>query len=330
MSAPFPEEEFARELHAKLLAAGLASRLSGVGVHWHCSVGDEDHHSKTDCFGAQGAEYLSEFVDRVGTAWARTKELRLAVSTIVRWSQGASVADLIAEFEHVEERRRKLERLVEAASRVDPDLAAIATSMTHRGCDLYELSWSASDRSIDIRSNADTFVAFFRWQDGVVARWTVRTEDLPRLLRSWLITRIGAVELESCLPDGEMRPVARHYDQGEFLLGDFLASWGEIEEFYADMHFAEARLAEQLVARLRAHHFDRTLRAGQSLLTLLLSRARRHGLRRGQPFVSIGFSGSKVRATLEPEGALVSESQGPEPTPELIRALRDLESRAVD
>jgi hypothetical protein len=68
MSAPFPEEEFARELHAKLLAAGFASRLSGVGVHWHCSVGDENHHSRTNCFGAQGAEYLSEFVDRTGSS----------------------------------------------------------------------------------------------------------------------------------------------------------------------------------------------------------------------------------------------------------------------
>ena len=73
-------------------------------------------------------------------------------------------------------------------------------------------------------------------------------------------------------------------------------SWRRIIEFYEEMvqspqwAFVEPllALARQFAATERAERF----RAGQSVLTLMISTAPRHGLRPGEPFVSVAAQGA--------------------------------------
>lgn len=71
--------------------------------------------------------------------------------------------------------------------------------------------------------------------------------------------------------------------------GEFLCSWDWIQEFYSadlkDWTFSGAML--RLLTELRLAGYDRRLRAGQSMYTLVLSRSRRHGLRAEQPFLAV-------------------------------------------
>ena len=59
----------------------------------------------------------------------------------------------------------------------------------------------------------------------------------------------------------------------------------------------------ELIKSMRAGGFDSTLRAGQSVSSLILSRSRRHGLGEGQSFIQFFFfsdeSSMNVNAHLE-------------------------------
>ena len=72
----------------------------------------------------------------------------------------------------------------------------------------------------------------------------------------------------------------------------FAQSWDWIEQFYRDDLLSEETwrwlgAMPNLISALRQRGYDRTLRAGQSLFILVLSRSREHGLRDNQPFVAI-------------------------------------------
>jgi hypothetical protein len=62
---------------------------------------------------------------------------------------------------------------------------------------------------------------------------------------------------------------------------EFLESWDFIERFVADLSaypdYKSGKQMLELITRLRALGYDRKLRAGQSLTTLILSRSRKHG-----------------------------------------------------
>lgn len=78
---------------------------------------------------------------------------------------------------------------------------------------------------------------------------------------------------------------------------DFAASWDMMLRFYdrfiADHDWAHLAQMRALVVQLRAH-YDRELRAGQSMTTFVLSRSRVHGMRQDQPSISMSPGESSV------------------------------------
>ncbi len=75
------------------------------------------------------------------------------------------------------------------------------------------------------------------------------------------------------------------------LEADFAASWERMIAFYDDFlkDAAWGWLARMrdLVVRLRDAGYNRTLRAGQSMTTFMVSRSRDHGLRPEQPSLAL-------------------------------------------
>lgn len=86
-----------------------------------------------------------------------------------------------------------------------------------------------------------------------------------------------------------MAKAASCYEEGRGVEGEFVESWDRIEKFYAEMNFPPAEEIRSLIKAMREKGYDRTLRAGQSMYTLMLSRSRRHGLRQGQPHIAFQF-----------------------------------------
>src|SRR5436190_23924419 len=87
--------------------------------------------------------------------------------------------------------------------------------------------------------------------------------------------------------------IAPYYEMGRAVEGESIFSWKWIEPFFRETLRKRPGVqhAGDLIAQMRAAGFERTLRAGQSLASLTLSRSRRHGLREDQPNISFVFRG---------------------------------------
>ncbi len=91
----------------------------------------------------------------------------------------------------------------------------------------------------------------------------------------------------------EVGQLAKYYEYGEGLKGEFIESWNSIERFYERINKKFTPKILNLIRQLRQKGFDERLRAGQSLYTFMLSRSRRHGLTQEQNFIALKFKVDK-------------------------------------
>ena len=297
----FPEESHARDLHRELVKVfGSASpktavALAGAGVHWNCTVTHGDRLCLIHCFDLKGAgpEYLVSFEHEKETcAMGRTSSRADTIAAAQTWIGGCEVSQLQERFAFVDRQKRSLKAIVADVIGLCPELQHITHELKHTICDLYDLCFRARDRSCRIHywgknTHAD---AIFNWDECRI--FSVRTGDVDQLallLKRWLCDYVPPSTLQKEFPSIEMGKVARYYEEGRGIEGEFIESWDGIEEFYEEMRFPSAEAVRALVATMRKKGYDRTLRAGQSMFTLILSRSRRHGLRQGQPSVAFQF-----------------------------------------
>ena len=188
--------------------------------------------------------------------------------------------------------RRELAGILSELAVALPELSARASSRIHR-LDLgYELRIVAGDRGCTVVTGGEEIdpECCFTWDSGEM--FGVRTSDLDllaRLLRRWLFDVVPPSAVKAEFATVEMSPYARYYEEGRPVEGEFLCSWDWMERFYRDDLKALSGSAPmlQLLSQLRQAGYDRSLRAGQSMHILILSRSRRHGLRSRQPSVAI-------------------------------------------
>jgi hypothetical protein len=57
--------------------------------------------------------------------------------------------------------------------------------------------------------------------------------------------------LKDEFPSIELGKVARYYEEGRGVEGEFIESWDRIEKFYEDMNFAPAEAIRTLIATMR-------------------------------------------------------------------------------
>ena len=73
---------------------------------------------------------------------------------------------------------------------------------------------------------------------------------------------------------------------------EFIQSWEQVQQFYRSDYNSWLRsIVWRFIAVLRKAGYDRKLRAGQSMHSLVLSRSRRTGLSPKRPLVSFEFHG---------------------------------------
>jgi hypothetical protein len=83
---------------------------------------------------------------------------------------------------------------------------------------------------------------------------------------------------------------------------------------------------------MRAKGYDQSLRAGQSMWTLMLSRSRRHGLNGHQPYIAFDFGAPEmeVRVALDSAEPQHFSFAKAELTPEVEALLQQLAAMDVD
>lgn len=338
----YPEEAQARKLH-RALAKETARRgmvvtlsIEGAGVHWHCAVALGVRICQIHCFAEQRVEHFIEF-DEGGTtaAMGRTPLSDHAIDAALAWLAGSSVENLHRQFAFVDARFRALRAILREVRDLRPATALAVSELKKDLADIYELWYRARDRACRVAFYGDNPEPdlYFLWDECEMFR--LRTGDAQlraALIDAWIVDGAVPSRIKAEYEVVTLQPVARYYEEGRPIEGEFICSWDSVEAFYhhswpRDYPGREDVL--RLIAEMRRAGFDRTLRAGQSLFTLMVSRSRRHGLRRDQHWIamSVGRGGMEVEAQLGGKEELRSEDVAL--IPDLERLLRQLEAEPI-
>lgn len=332
----YEEETYAKELQHlfQITLSNDCILCEGAGVHWQCSVQRGERRVKVSCFSSAGPEYLASFYVGSNTlAWGRTHRVDELLESVQAWVDGHELPTLYARFAFVDADKRTLEHLRDAVVAYNPVLGQLDAWLEHQMCDVYMLHWRWKNRrcQIEFYGNERHPQSMFYWDDCELFRLAV--SDIPllaSLLQRWLFDAVLPSTIANEFPTVTMDPVAQYYEAGTPIEGEFLVSWDRIETYFVDPNMPNAKAVLAFVQALRSHGFDRTLRAGQSLWTLVLSRSRRHGLRDNQPCVAFEFHNNRLRVRGYHLQSVKIDVPRIELTAEVLEHLRQLAAQPID
>jgi hypothetical protein len=124
------------------------------------------------------------------------------------------------------------------------------------------------------------------------------------LIKRWVYDEALPSRLAQEYDGLDVGPLASYYEAGNGIEGEFILSWDGIVAFYERLpRFPHTAAVLAMIAQMRKNGFDRTLRAGQSMFTFIVSRSRRYGLQRHHPHVLFHFlhDGMEIVARLPDE-----------------------------
>ena len=173
--------------------------------------------------------------------------------------------------------------------------------------------------------------ANFGWDDSELFRFNAADPAaLGAVLAAWLADNAPPSKLRKDFPWLQIGPLADYYEKGNPVEGEFIESWNQMEEVYGGSRFPPRTLVLPFIADLRRAGYDRQLRAGQSIWSLIVSRSRRPRLRPEQPLVSFQFreSSMEVYSSNEAEERIFEIPIGMSDTVE--RVLQRLVTRPID
>lgn len=327
----YAQEAFARDLHRGLLRhfssaiPAAQPSVKGAGANWRCTVELAERACEMCCFdstfdGSQ-AEYLSAFSERGQTiVWGRTGSKVDTIEAASAWLKGSSLAELEIKFEFVDDQNRRLSKIMQTAIACSPHIRANTTQeIKRRSCDLCELWFSYRDRSCKLSYYGKNVFAdaIFHWDKCELFRLQVGdTAVFTAVLNHWLCEYAMPSHMRATYPWINIGELADYYEAGRPIEGEFLMSWNSIERFYDEKDFPPKEQVLELIAEMRKRGYDRTLRAGQSMYSFVLSRSRRHGLHQHQARLIFSFkeNGMEINARFEsdtshsiPQTALLPE-----------------------
>lgn len=340
----FREEGLAQALHRdlqqRLAAKGVQVWVHGSGLHWHCIARAGERNCIIHCFAVgddddPSAEYLA-FLESGGVRLAegRTTDPAQAASLAGDWTAGATLDVIHDRYAFVDRQRRALAEFEKQVVDFEPRLAAEVNLGVLPGVAGHcELDLFCGDRSslVSFYGNEDSPRIYFQWDEVVLL--TVQSGDVARdalMLRRWLCDRITPSAMCREFPELNPRPEAWHYEEGHGVEGEFLSTWDAMERFYRELHFSDGDEILALIRGIREAGYDRKLRAGHSLYRLIMSRSRRHSLRKEQPYLGFDFGDGKMTIYPDFDGQDKVPGAAILLTPQILNYLEKLCEKPID
>jgi hypothetical protein len=293
----YPEEDIARQLHRELLRrfGELSPTVAGAGVHWRCTVSRDERKCEISCFALRShPEYFTSFEQRSETvAYARVPSTDDTIAAVADWLNGADLPQLYDRYRFIDAGKRTLEQIRDAVTAAEPELRRLAeTELRLHIVDAYTLFFRGEARSCEV-----SFYGKNEWPDAEFS-WDAcplfhyqphDAAQFAAVLNCWICETLMPSEMRSRFPWLTIGELADYYEAGRPIEGEFIQSWEAMERFYHDRRFPLADVVKAFMQSMRSRGYHKTLRAGQSLWSLILSRSRRHGLRDEQPCIQFWF-----------------------------------------
>ena len=285
--------------------------IGGADVHWNCKLVLGNRTCEIDCFDdydhknkVNAPEYLIEFKDNnEDKAWGRIYEMEEILSSCKAWMSNKTMGWLYENFEFIDWYKRTIQSIEASFIAFQPELAQsenrLLISQGSGLCD-YEIYNNNRKCALSGFGVIEPVSFKFYWDDCCL--FEVQQNDLQRMafiLKKWLIDNVAPSKLEMEFPEIEVGQLAKYYEKGEGIKGEFLKSWDYIEVFYKGINRPFVTPLLGLIEILRQKGCDETLRAGISLFYMILSRSRRNGLVDGQKFLRFSFDNNKMQVVNE-------------------------------
>lgn len=146
----------------------------------------------------------------------------------------------------------------------------------------------------------------FEWDDCPI--FQISSKDVKKqveIIKSWVLMRAMPSEIQAQFPEIELNKLAKHYEKGEGVKGEFMESWNETEKTHFNpIAYHSDKEAIRLIKEMRAERLNESLRIGTRLSWLILSRTRRHIVNENTPHIGIFFLGNnqmKIYSNLNDE-----------------------------
>lgn len=277
----------------------------GAGVHWDCNLESKERKSKIHCFEHRyyndiKPEYLISFEELgINKAWGRTHDLKETILSSEDWINKKKIEDLHRKYEFIDWSKRRIIGIENQLIKNEPMLNQTDRKFSSPwGSGLYDYSIMFKNRSSELTGYGnDEPISFMLQWDGCNL-FEVKQDNLKLLaevMKKWLIDEINPSKLENDYEWIEIAELAKFYEKGEGIKGEFIESWNSIERFYnqlSDEWHPFKKDALKLIKEMRSEGLDKEIRVGQSLFFFILSRARRHGLEASHPYIHITFLGN--------------------------------------
>jgi hypothetical protein len=342
----YPEASHANELCKRLqkepFVAEFNVKLSvqGAGVYWHCIVSRDTVHAVITCFdlGAYGPQYFTEFKQKdENKALLRTHSIEETIASVSTWIQFSDIEILYQKHPIVDKSKRDLTNLHQAINNLDP---AFSQKTDHQlspyNNDICELTFSHENRSCVISATDQFQKHLVSFRVDHVQICSFRENDpkiIVQALNFWLLEQFSPIMLGRRFDGLTFSEIAIYYELGRPVIGEFIQSWKHTKQTFQfhclHSDSLEAAQASGLLTKMCEAGYDKTLRAGQSMMTLILSRSRRHGLQKGQPCIYFDFHSNEINVCCRFPSEDVQELKLPyyssmELLPELINVLDKL------
>lgn len=311
----YEQEIQARKLYETLTIEILESMngseisIEGAGTHWHCLTAFKERECRMDSMGDSG--YAVSFNSHDSTkASGRTKSEDEVVSATVAWLQNGNLEELYRLFEFVDYDKRSLSNIMGLFTNQYPECAqAIDIKLNQNFAGNFSLELKAKDRLCKVYHWGEEKIPTydFYWDNCTLFSCTKNDSESMLLMKLWLYDYYMPSQLEQSFPWLDSGELAKYYEEGRGIEGEFILSWNQVEEFY------NRRLSFvpnpddilKMISQLREKGYDKTLRAGHSMPTLIVSRARRHGYMTQHIAFDFLGKGMKVTAKLDSEQSLL-------------------------
>jgi hypothetical protein len=307
----------------------LSVNRNELSIRVYCYFDEESFGS-----GNGKAGYILSFDDVIRErASCRVFEAEDVAESIWNWLYHGDLKKLWASFEFVDVALRATLEFERIMLQRFPELIFATRVMSEPGDELYKLEFGNRVIRVRVGNLGAEAELYFDWDDCFLFHAQGSQEEAMEVIFRYLINAENPSSLAVSFPWIKTNELSDGYEQGRGMESEFAQSWEDLILFFHefDQH-PSIKLSEAiaLFEALKELGFGKTLRAGSSLLLIMLSRSRRNGLRQDQMYLAFFFSRDGKTMTVRKKEEPILENVPVVVTEEILNLLQELEKLEID